>query len=94
MDAISGIVALTAAAVAGLTALGLFGRRVPRYSQLLGTVLLVYFIAVANLLAVAQLSSLAAANLAAGLVLGGLIVVTAAAGARPPDDQGRDDWGR
>ncbi len=94
LDAISGIAGLTAVVLAGATALGLFGRRVPRFSQTLATLLVVYFIALADLLAVAQLSNLAAGNLVAGLVLGGLLIVTGTGPNRQPDDSGRDDWGR
>jgi len=94
VDAISGIAGLTAVALAGVTALGLFGHRVPRFSQLLATLLLVYFVAIADLLAVAQLTNLAAGNLVAGLVIAGLLVVTGSSGDRRSDDQGRTDWGR
>jgi hypothetical protein len=94
VDAISGLVGLTAVGVIGVTALGLYGRRVPRFSQIVAIVLIVYFIAVADLLSVAQQVSLAAANLVAGLVIAGLLIVTASGPSRAPDDQGRDDWGR
>ncbi len=94
MDAISGLALITAVGLAGVTALGLFGRRVPRFSQLLATLLLVYFIAIADLLAVAQLTNLAAGNLVAGLIIAGLLVLTGPGDDRRPDDQGRSDWGR
>ena len=94
MDAISGIVGLTAVGVVGVAALGLFGRRVPRYSQAVAVIVVVYFIAMATLLAVAQQVSLAAGNLVAGLIIAGLLIVTAGTAGGPPDDQGRDDWGR
>ena len=94
MDAISGLVGLTAVGVIGVTALALFGRRVPRFSPMVAVVLVVYFIAIANLLTIAQQISLAGANLVAGLLIAGFFIITAGSGGRPPDDQGRDDWGR
>jgi hypothetical protein len=94
VDAISGLVGLTAVGVLGVAALGLFGRRVPRFSQVVAIVLIVYFIAVADLLSIAQQVSLAAANLVAGLIIAGLLIVTASGPNRTTDDQGRDNWGR
>ena len=94
MDAISGLVGLTAVGVVGVTALALFGRRVPRYSPMVAVVLVVYFIAIANLLTIAQQISLAGANLVAGLLIAGFFIISAGSGDRNPDDQGRDDWGR
>jgi tetrahydromethanopterin S-methyltransferase subunit E len=94
VDAISGVVLLTVGTLATLTALGILGAHLPRHRHVLALALIVFFIALANVLSIAQLTSQAAGSLVAGLIIVGLLVFSGAEEKQRPDEQGRDDWRR